>query len=149
MDRLEALTGFKHRISSAYHPQSNGLDERLNQTLKASLQKLVNERQDDWDELIDDFLFAYRTCHQYSTKFTPFFIMYNREAKLPIEASLCANKEMNVSKSIDEQLAVLINRKKQWHDQVKDNIKKAQEKQKHQYDQKHNFGMSLKVINFF
>ena len=44
MDRLEALTGFKQRVTSAYHPQSNGLDERLNQTLKASLQKLVNDQ---------------------------------------------------------------------------------------------------------
>ena len=33
MDRLEELTGFRHRVTSAYHPQANGLDERLNQTL--------------------------------------------------------------------------------------------------------------------
>ena len=47
MSNLEQLTGFKHKVTSAYHPQSNGLDERLNQTLKAVLQKLVNESQDD------------------------------------------------------------------------------------------------------
>ena len=40
IDLLEKLTGFKHRITSAYHPQSNGLDERLNQTLKSKLQIL-------------------------------------------------------------------------------------------------------------
>ena len=57
MDRLEMYTGFKHRLTSAYHPQSNGLDERFNQTLKTSLQRLVNEHQMNWDELIDDVLF--------------------------------------------------------------------------------------------
>ena len=35
VDLLEELTGFKHKITSAYHPQFNGLDEHFNQTLKA------------------------------------------------------------------------------------------------------------------
>ena len=87
VNHLEELTGFKYRVTSAYHPQSNGLDERLNQTLKTSLQKLVNESQNDWDELIDNVLFAYRTSKQDSTKFTPFFLMYGREARLPIDIS--------------------------------------------------------------
>ncbi len=39
VDLLEQLTGFKHTVTGAYHPQSNGLDERLNQTMKAQLQK--------------------------------------------------------------------------------------------------------------
>ena len=67
IDLLEQLTGFKHKITSAYHPQSNGLDERLNQTLKSKLQQLVNEHMDDWDELINNILFAYRSSRQDST----------------------------------------------------------------------------------
>jgi len=67
-----------HRISSAYHPQTNGLVERFNQTLQRSLVKVVNENQDDWDEYLDGVLFAYRTSKQKSTKFTPFEIMYCR-----------------------------------------------------------------------
>ena len=85
IDLLEQLTGFKHKITSAYHPQSNGLDERLNQTLKSKLQQLVNEHMDDWDELIDNILFAYRSSRQDSTKCTPFLLMYGREARLPIQ----------------------------------------------------------------
>ena len=145
MDRLEALTGFKHRVTSAYHPQLNGLDERLNQTLKASLQKLVNDQQDDWDDLVDDVLFAYRTSRQDSTKFTPFFVIYNREARLPIEASMpCRSKEFNDA-NIDEKVTMLVELKKQIHVQVKGNILKAQEKQKRQYDRKHIIGTILKV----
>ena len=43
---IEELTGFKHQVTSAYHPQAN---ERMNQTLKFQLQKLVNDQMDDWD----------------------------------------------------------------------------------------------------
>ena len=72
IDQLEELTCFRHKITSAYHPQSNGLDERMNQTLKAQLQKLVNAYQDHWDTMIDNTVFAYNTTCQASTKCTPF-----------------------------------------------------------------------------
>ena len=51
VDALEELTGFEQRMTSAYHPQSNGLNECFNQTLKSQLQKLVNDLQDNWDDL--------------------------------------------------------------------------------------------------
>ena len=54
------LTGVEHHISAAYHPQTNGLDERFNQTLVNSLTKMVGEKKDEWDEYIDAVLFAYR-----------------------------------------------------------------------------------------
>ena len=46
-EELFQLCGTDHRISSAYHPQSNGLDERLNQTLTRALVKFVNDNQHD------------------------------------------------------------------------------------------------------
>lgn len=67
-----------HRISTAYHPQTNGLVERYNQTLQRSLVKLVNKEQNNWDEFIDGVLFAYRTSKQKSTDVTPFELMYCR-----------------------------------------------------------------------
>ena len=67
-----------HRITSAYHPQSNGLVERMNQTLQNVLLKVVNEHQDNWDDLLDPALFSIRTSRQKSTKYTPFELMFNR-----------------------------------------------------------------------
>lgn len=70
--------GTDHRVTSAYHPQTNGLVERLNQTVQNTLLKLVNEYQNNWDDLLDTTLFAIRTSKQKSTKYTPFEMMFNR-----------------------------------------------------------------------
>lgn len=70
--------GTDHRMTSAYHPQSNGLVERLNQTVQNILIKLVNDHQNNWDDFLDPALFAIRTSKQKSTKCTPFEMMFNR-----------------------------------------------------------------------
>jgi len=41
-----------HRLLELRDPQSNRLDERMNQALNAAMQKLVNESQDDWDNAV-------------------------------------------------------------------------------------------------
>lgn len=42
---LFEMAGVKHLISTAYHPQTNGLDDRFNQTLQRSLLKMVDENE--------------------------------------------------------------------------------------------------------
>ncbi len=76
--QLFKRTGTKHNVTSAYHPQSNGLCERMNQTLERGLLKLVNEQQNDWDDYLDPVLFAYRTSRQKSTKYSPFEMAFGR-----------------------------------------------------------------------
>lgn len=58
-DKLLSMTGTEHRVTSAYHPQSNGLTESFNQMLQTTLVKVVNETQNDWDEHLPAILFAY------------------------------------------------------------------------------------------
>lgn len=87
-EELMSLTGTNHRITSAYHPQSNGLVERFNQTLQNSLRKCSLKSSDDWDSLLPSVLFAIRTSVQKSTKYTPFQLMFNRQPVLPIEFEL-------------------------------------------------------------
>ena len=59
-DLLLELTGVEHRVTNAYHPQTNGLTERMNQTLKGSLIQVFNNRQDDWDQHVNKIMFSYR-----------------------------------------------------------------------------------------
>ena len=79
------MTGTEQRITSAYHPQSNGLCERQNRTIKDSLVKVLKEKPKEWPNIIDGILFVHRVSIHYSTKYSPFFLMYNRHPILPID----------------------------------------------------------------
>ena len=102
-EKLFEIAGVEHRVSSAYHPQTNGLDERINQTLTKAIVKYINTEQDDWDEHIESILFSYRTSVHASTKFTPFYLMYGREAVLPVQLQLI---DHNQDESVVDELHV-------------------------------------------
>ena len=58
--------------TTPYHPQTDGLVERFNRTLKTMLKKTVNKEGKDWDKLLPYLLFAYREVPQASIGFSPF-----------------------------------------------------------------------------
>ncbi len=67
----------------------------------------VSEHQKDWDLFIPYALFAYRTSVQASTKETPFYIMFGRDPRLPIGATLSKAKEQYTN--TDDYRSVLAN----------------------------------------
>ena len=68
-----------------YHPQTDGLVERFNGTLKAMLKKFVSRNQKDWDEYLLYLLFAYRELTQESTGFCPFELLLGRKVRGPLD----------------------------------------------------------------
>jgi transposase InsO family protein len=75
--------------ASTYHPQTNGLVERFNRTMKEMLQKYVDTRHTDWDLYLPYVLFAYNTsAHKALDGVTPFQMLYGRKPTLPIDAML-------------------------------------------------------------
>ncbi|XP_064383396.1 uncharacterized protein LOC135332020 [Halichondria panicea] len=94
---LFRFTGTEHRVTSAYHPQTNGLTERFNQTLQTALLKYVNDSQTDWDYHLPAILFAYRTSKQKATKYSPFELMFCRKPVLPIQLELGSEGELEQS----------------------------------------------------
>jgi len=77
------LFGLTHLPTSGSHPQTDGLVERLNRTLKQMLSKIVTRGGKDWDELLGPVLFAYRTVPHSSTGETPFSLLYGRDPRVP------------------------------------------------------------------
>lgn len=79
------ILGTKKVRTTPYHPQSDGLVERLNRTFLNILSKYVDKDPSDWDLWLDIAAFAYRTAKHSSTGFTPFELLYGRNATLPID----------------------------------------------------------------
>ena len=64
--------GIKRRLSTAFHPQTDGQTERQNSTIEAYLQAFVNFEQNDWARLLPMAEFAYNNAKNASTSHTPF-----------------------------------------------------------------------------
>ncbi|CAH1243923.1 GIN1 [Branchiostoma lanceolatum] len=74
-----------HKLrTSPYHPQTNGVCERFNGTLKAMLRKLVSEDAKDWDDYLPFVCFAYRETPCASTGFSPFELTFGRQVRGPL-----------------------------------------------------------------
>jgi len=68
--------GIKRRLSTAFHPLTDGHTERTNSTLEQYLRAYINYPQDDWKKLLPMAEFAYNNGYQESTKHTPCFANY-------------------------------------------------------------------------
>jgi len=66
------LSGIQPRMSTAFHPQTNGQTERLNQTIEAYLQAFVSKEQDDWVRLLPMAKFAYNKSTTTGNGMSPF-----------------------------------------------------------------------------
>jgi len=80
--------GVKHQRTTPYNPQGNGRTERFNRTFKGMLNKLVNNRRDEWEDQLGTALMAYNNSTSTVTGYTPFFLMYGRRARLPLTTLL-------------------------------------------------------------
>jgi transposase InsO family protein/predicted aspartyl protease len=76
MRDLNKLLGIQTNISTAYHPQTDGQTERVNQEIEQYLRLFVNYRQDDWVDWLPMAEFSYNNKTHSSTGQSPFFLTY-------------------------------------------------------------------------
>ena len=69
------LLGVGKTRTAPYRPQSDGLVERLNRTIKQMLRSMVGEHRDDWDDHLPYVMMAYRATRQDSTGCSPNLMM--------------------------------------------------------------------------
>src|SRR5436309_14945473 len=127
IEKLMHKFRIKHLFSTPYHPQTNGLVERFNRTLCESLAKLGETSA--WDRNIAPVLFAYRTSKHSTTGISPFYLIYGREPRLPIDETEAEN-----TNSLVQHLHYLVNDLPLLCETAKDNVTKQQTKQKDNYD---------------
>jgi hypothetical protein len=88
MKEAMALLGVKIHFSLPYRPQSNGVCERMNATIKNMLSSYTQTSQSNWANYLPFIVFAYNTSVHSSTGFTPFRLLCGREAVIGSEAAL-------------------------------------------------------------
>ena len=71
--------------TTSYHPQSDGLVERFNRTLLNMISTCPMEHPSDWDLYLSKLCLAYNSSVQSTTGYSPLFLMFGREARLPID----------------------------------------------------------------
>ena len=74
--------GIRHKMSTAFHPQTDGQTERTNQTLEAYLRHFVDDTQDNWAPLLPVAQLALNNSRSESTGETPFFANYGKDPNL-------------------------------------------------------------------
>lgn len=119
-------------LTSIEHPQTDGLVERYNRTLKEGLAIYVEEDPLTWDEYLPFVTFAYNTSKHASTGYSPFKLMYGRDADIPLATEI---KDLQPKTYESEQWLTYLNTHlPALHSDAINKIKKAQEYQKKFYD---------------
>jgi hypothetical protein len=127
-EKLHKSLGTKLLHSSAYHPQTSGQTERVNQILEDMLRACVLEFPQKWDECLSLAEFSYNNSYQASIKMAPFEALYGRQCRTPLNWSEPGERwffRPNMVKETEEKVQRIIHQ-----------LKKAQARQKNYADKR-------------
>lgn len=118
--------GIKHCKTCEYHPQANGLDERLNGTLIQLLKNYIKPDQDNWDTKLNWALWLYNTTNHASIGTSPYATLFGMAPRTPLRQ---LEKDIT-SESIEENQTA--------HEQIRsfvaESMKRSQELQSRYYN---------------
>nr|GFB22717.1 reverse transcriptase domain-containing protein [Tanacetum cinerariifolium] len=77
--------GVTHKLSTAYHPQSNRETEVTNKDIKRILERSVGYNPKDWSKKLKDALWIFGTTYKTPTMCTHFRLVYGKACHLPVE----------------------------------------------------------------
>src|ERR1700678_2973079 len=79
---LIVVTGVKHKVSSSYHPQTNGASKRTNKTVNQLLRFYVERNQRGWAHALPRIRFQIMSTVNKSTGYTPFQLRFGRTPRI-------------------------------------------------------------------
>ena len=133
MDELCKLTGVKQKLSTAYHPQTDGNTEVLNQYIDQRLRPFVNYFQDNWSDLLPAMDFAQATLTHTSTGFSPFELEFGYRPRMQFDWKERTQRSATVREQITrEEAQAFASRTYEAVKWAKINLQRAQDRQSRQ-----------------
>jgi len=120
--------GTKLDFSSAYHPQTDGQTERVNQIMEDMLRACVLTYGKDWEQSLPYAEFSYNNGYQASLGMSPFEALYGRKCRTPLMWSEVGERALvgpALIKEAEERVA-----------EIREKLKAAQSRQKSYADKK-------------
>ena len=99
-----------HTCTTAYHPSSNGVIERVNGTVIKILRTLVDDNAGIWASMLPHAVFAYNSGYNRSIKDSPFYMLFHRDPQMPYQTIM---NEKAHSYNLDDyknEVAIKLNR---------------------------------------
>ncbi len=121
--------GIKKKLSTAFHPQTNGQTERQNSTMEAYLRAFVNWEQDNWAKLLPMAEFPYNNAKNASTGHTPFKLNCGYHPRVSFEEDVDPRSRSCSANELAEELRELM-------EVCCQNLLYAQELQKRAHDKR-------------
>lgn len=125
---LMAKLGTHHKLSTAYHPQTDGQTERMNQVIEAYLRCYINLQQDNWVEMLPQAQLQYNSSVTESTGVTPFYANYGftpeayrppRDGPNADNARILAEDMIQLQEELKSQLEFIRERMKKYADRTR------------------------------
>lgn len=120
--------------TTPYHPSSNGMIERFNQTLVNMMSAYVDKKQENWDLNLSLLTSAYRSTIHETTGFSPNFLMLGREVRTPIEIALGVDKPDINDRDYHEYAANIVSTMKEAYNLTREHLASQTQRQKRDYD---------------
>ena len=132
IQELCKLLNIKKSRTTPYHPMGNGTTERFNRTLLKMLGTLENDMKSDWKSHIPALVHAYNSMPQETTGYSPYFLMFGREPRLPVDVAFGLDTGNRTSKT--RYIEELRGRLQKSYDLAIKSSAKAKDRQKQHYD---------------
>ena len=122
--------------TTPYHPEGNGVVERMHGTLGAMLTKAASQGL-DWVGQVPFALFALRAAPNRDSMFSPFELVYGIQVRTPLDIIHQGWAQLEFEElDTDEWAEWLVERLQVWHDIMKDRGEEASKKRKKEFDKK-------------
>lgn len=133
--QLKKNCGVMSSRTSPYYPQGIGQVERFNKTLLQMLKTLTEREKRNWKDSLNKLTFAYNCTRCDVTGFSPFYLLYGRSPRLPVD-TLFDLSENKGTASHQEYMQRWKEQMKEAYEIAREGVRKSGERSKKNYDKR-------------